>query len=142
LENTVLLEDFPEAIPAGWHLRFAAAADGVKPMGSLRGECITMTPFIQRLTLPLAGFFHGRVRVTGFRSLAQTENFLWGASGGGQFASLERYPRSHIGAWAPNQEESYGFLVTIHHASSGPIETTKGLFARRVAAWFARRARS
>lgn len=107
----------PEAIDAAPDSRLEPATSqyGHAGAGSLPGDVqFSQTPFEQRISMPLAGLWHGHMQVTGFASFDSMENVLWGPPASGNLSARGVTSQSHVGVWAPDQNQSYGLTLTLH----------------------------
>jgi hypothetical protein len=85
----------------------------------LAGEVrISQTPFAQQVSMPLARFWHGHMQITGFTSSDSMENLLWGPPASGNLPARGVTTQSHIGVWAPGQNQSYGLTLTLHRGAA------------------------
>jgi hypothetical protein len=70
------------------------------------------TPFIDQVRLPVAAWWHGRVRLTGFESDVTTANFVLGLPGAGTLTSLSLTGSGHLATKAPPSDQLVGMHLT------------------------------
>jgi hypothetical protein len=78
------------------------------------------TPFVDQVRLPLATFWRGRVKLTGFESDVTTANFVLGLPGQGALHSLSAFGNAFIATHAPPSDQLAGIHMTF---SWRPAET-------------------
>lgn len=93
---------------------------------------ITQTPFTQQISMPIARLWSGHMQITGFARCDSMENLLWGPPGSGNFPAAGNPMRTHVGVWAPNQDQSYGFTLILHRGAPGggenPLRPNQWIF--------------
>jgi hypothetical protein len=70
------------------------------------------TPFVDQVRLPLATFWHGRVKLTGFESDVTTANFVLGLPGQGALHSLSAFGNAFIATHTPPSDQLAGIHMT------------------------------
>lgn len=102
--------------------------------GPLSGAVrISQTPFVQQISMPLARIWGGHVQVKGFASFDSMENLLWGLPASGNLPARSVTTQSHVGVWAPSQEQSFGLTLTLHRGGQGTFG-----YALRPGEWICR----
>jgi hypothetical protein len=122
------LEQAPPSGPiAAWTLP-ASYRDPVHR--SILGNAVQVseTPFDQQYQMAFGSFLHGRIRLDGLGTVSIMESFLRGLPGSGSLPSRSATPLGHTGMSAPSVNNTYGFSLSLHHAS-----TEDGSSALRVA---------
>ena len=71
------------------------------------------TPFVDQVRLPLAAFWNGRVKLTGFESDVTTANFVLGLPGQGALHSLSAFGNAFIATHTPPSDQLAGINMTI-----------------------------
>jgi len=71
------------------------------------------TPFVDQVRLPLATFWNGRVKLTGFESDVTTANFVLGLPGQGSLHNLSAFGNAFIAMHAPPSDQLAGINMTI-----------------------------
>jgi hypothetical protein len=89
---------------------------------------VSETGFDQQYQMAFGSFLHGRIRLDGLGTVSVMESFLRGLPGSGSLPSRSATPPGRTGMSAPSVNNSYGFCLSLHHAS---IED--GSFALRIA---------
>lgn len=72
------------------------------------------TPFIDQVRLPMAAFWGGRLRLTGFESDVTTANFVMGLPGAGTLHSLSLMGSGHLATHAPPSDQLVGMHLTFY----------------------------
>ena len=70
------------------------------------------TPFVDQVRLPLATFWRGRVKLTGFESDVTTANFVLGLPGQGALHSLSAFGNAFIATHTPPSDQLAGIHMT------------------------------
>jgi len=70
------------------------------------------TPFVDQVRLPLATFWRGRVKLTGFESDVTTANFVLGLPGQGALHSLSAFGNAFLATHAPPSDQVTGIHMT------------------------------
>jgi hypothetical protein len=70
------------------------------------------TPFVDQVRLPLATFWNGRVKLTGFESDVTTANFVLGLPGQGALHNLSAFGNAFIATHTPPSDQLAGIHVT------------------------------
>jgi hypothetical protein len=70
------------------------------------------TPFVDQVRLPLATFWNGRVKLTGFESDVTTANFVLGLPGQGSLHSLSAFGNAFIATHTPPSDQLAGINMT------------------------------
>jgi len=78
------------------------------------------TPFVDQVRLPLATFWRGRLKLTGFESDVTTANFVLGLPGQGALHSLSAFGNAFIATHTPPSDQLAGIHMTF---SWRPAET-------------------
>jgi len=84
------------------------------------------TPFVDQVRLPLATFWRGRVKLTGFESDVTTANFVLGLPGQGALHSLSAFGNAFIATHTPPSDQLAGIHMTFswHSASTESNENS------------------
>ena len=72
------------------------------------------TPFVDQVRLPLATFWRGRVKLTGFESDVTTANFVFGLPGQGALHSLSAFGNAFIATHTPPSDQLAGIHMTFY----------------------------
>ena len=101
------------------------------------GLQLSETPFDQQYQLVFGSFLHGRIRLDGIGTVSVMERFLRGLPGSGSLPSNSATSPGHVGVSAPSVNNTYGFSLSLHHASieDGPSALS---VARRLGSLFKR----
>ena len=78
---------------------------------------VSETPFDQQYQMAFGSFLHGRIRLDGVGTVSVMECFLRGLPGSGSLPSKSSTPLGHTGISAPAVNSTYGFSLSLHHAS-------------------------
>ena len=78
---------------------------------------ISETPFDQQFQMVFGSFLHGRIRIDGLGTVSVMESFLRGLPGSGSLPSKSTTQLGHTGMGAPSVNNTYGFSLSLHHAS-------------------------
>ena len=78
------------------------------------------TPFVDQVRLPLATFWRGRVKLTGFESDVTTANFVLGLPGQGALHSLNAFGNAFLATHTPPSDQLAGIHMTF---SWRPVST-------------------
>jgi hypothetical protein len=78
---------------------------------------VSETPFDQQYEMAFGSFLHGRIRLDGLGTISVMESFLRGLPGSGSLPSKSATPVGHTGLSAPAMNSTYGFSLSLHHAS-------------------------
>lgn len=78
---------------------------------------VSETPFDQQYEMAFGSFLHGRIRLDGLGTVSVMESFLRGLPGSGSLPSKSATPMGHTGLSAPAMNSTYGFSLSLHHAS-------------------------
>ncbi|SRR5712692_793307 len=78
---------------------------------------VSETPFNQQYQMAFGSFLHGRIRLDGLGTVSVMESFLRGLPGSGSLPSRSATPLGHTGMNAPSVNNTYGFSLSLHHAS-------------------------
>ena len=70
------------------------------------------TPFVDQVRLPLATFWRGRVKLTGFESDVTTANFVLGLPGQGALHSLSAFGNAFLATHTPPSDQLTGIHMT------------------------------
>lgn len=70
------------------------------------------TPFVDQVRLPLATFWRGRVKLTGFESDVTTANFVLGLPGQGALHSLNAFGNAFLATHTPPSDQLAGIHMT------------------------------
>ena len=70
------------------------------------------TPFVDQVRLPLATFWRGRVKLTGFESDVTTANFVLGLPGQGALHSLSAFGNAFVATHTPPSDQLAGIHMT------------------------------
>lgn len=70
------------------------------------------TPFVDQVRLPLATFWNGRVKLTGFESDVTTANFVLGLPGQGALHNLSAFGNAFVATHTPPSDQLAGIHVT------------------------------
>jgi hypothetical protein len=111
------LQQAPPLAPiAAWTLP-ASYSDPVHR--SILGNAVQVseTPFDQQYEMAFGSFLHGRIRLDGLGTVSVMESFLRGLPGSGSLPSKSATPMGHTGLSAPAMNSTYGFSLSLHHAS-------------------------
>lgn len=81
------------------------------------------TPFVDQVRLPLATFWRGRVKLTGFESDVTTANFVLGLPGQGALHSLNAFGNAFLATHTPPSDQLTGIHMTF---SWRPASTESG----------------
>jgi hypothetical protein len=71
------------------------------------------TPFVDQVRLPLATFWSGRVKLTGFESDITTANFVLGLPGQGSLHNLSAFGNAFVATHTPPSDQIAGINMTI-----------------------------
>jgi len=71
------------------------------------------TPFVDQVRLPLATFWSGRVKLTGFESDVTTANFVLGLPGQGSLHTLSAFGNAFIATHTPPSDQLAGIHLTL-----------------------------
>jgi len=77
------------------------------------------TPFVDQVRLPLATFWRGRVKLTGFESDVTTANFVLGLPGQGALHSLSAFGNAFIATHTPPSDQLAGIHMTFSWRPAG-----------------------
>lgn len=77
------------------------------------------TPFVDQVRLPLATFWNGRLKFTGFESDVTTANFVLGLPGQGALHTLSAFGNAFIATHTPPSDQLAGINVTFSFRPSG-----------------------
>ena len=77
------------------------------------------TPFVDQVRLPLATFWNGRVKFTGFESDVTTANFVLGLPGQGALHTLSAFGNAFIATHTPPSDQLAGINVTFSFRPTG-----------------------
>ncbi|GEM_PF-2779374 len=69
------------------------------------------TPFVDQVRLPLATFWNGRVKLTGFESDVTTANFVLGLPGQGSLHNLSAFGNAFLATHTPPSDQLGGINV-------------------------------
>jgi hypothetical protein len=78
---------------------------------------VSETAFDQQYQMAFGSFLHGRIRLDGLGTVSVMESFLRGLPGSGSLSSKSATPLGHAGMSAPSVNNTYGFSLSLHHAS-------------------------
>jgi hypothetical protein len=78
---------------------------------------VSETPFDQQFEMAFGSFLHGRIRLDGIGTVSVMESFLRGLPGSGSLPFKSATPVGHTGLSTPSVNNTYGFSLTLHHAS-------------------------
>lgn len=87
---------------------------------SLLGNAVyvSQTPFDQQYEMALGSFLHGRIRLDGLGTVSAMDTFLRGLPGSGNLLGRFAAPTGHPGVSAPSVNNTYGFSISLHHATT------------------------
>jgi len=87
------------------------------------------TPFVDQVRLPLAAFWHGRVKLVGFESDVTTANFVMGLPGQGALHNLSAFGgNGFLAVHTPPSDQLAGIHMTISwHAGEVESGDSSGL---------------
>ena len=87
------------------------------------------TPFVDQVRLPLATFWHGRVKLTGFESDVTTANFVMGLPGQGALHNLSAFGgNGFLAVHTPPSDQLAGIHMTFSwHATEAESGESSGL---------------
>lgn len=95
---------------------FDRAALSPAPPGTIRrmesAFSCNDTPFVDQVRLPLATFWRGRVKLTGFESDVTTANFVLGLPGQGALHSLNAFGNAFLATHTPPSDQLAGIHMT------------------------------
>jgi len=77
------------------------------------------TPFVDQVRLPLATFWRGRVKLTGFESDVTTANFVLGLPGQGALHSLNAFGNAFLATHTPPSDQLAGIHMTFSWRAAG-----------------------
>lgn len=77
------------------------------------------TPFVDQVRLPLATFWNGRVKLTGFESDVTTANFVLGLPGQGALHNLSAFGNAFVATHTPPSDQLAGIHVTFSFRPTG-----------------------
>jgi hypothetical protein len=98
---------------------------------------VSETPFDQQYEMAFGSFLHGRIRLDGLGTVSVMESFLRGLPGSGSLPSKSATPMGHTGLSAPAMNSTYGFSLSLHHASIEDGSSALRI-ARRLGSFFRR----
>jgi hypothetical protein len=98
---------------------------------------VSETPFDQQYEMVFGSFLHGRIRLDGLGTVSVMERFLRGLPGSGSLPSNSPTLPGHVGVSAPSVNSTYGFSLSLHHASIEDGSSALGV-ARRLGSLFKR----
>ena len=96
---------------------------------------ISETPFDQQYQMAFGSFLHGRIRIDGVGTVSVMESFLRGLPGSGSLPSKSVTSMGHVGVSRPALNSTYGFSLSLHHASIEDGSSALGI-ARRLGSFF------
>lgn len=86
------------------------------------------TPFIDQVRLPLATFWGGRLKLTGFESDVTTANFVLGLPGQGALHNLSAFGNAFLATHTPPSDQLAGIHMTFTwHGSAVESDDSRGL---------------
>ena len=86
------------------------------------------TPFVDQVRLPLATFWGGRLKLTGFESDVTTANFVLGLPGQGALHNLSAFGNAFLATHTPPSDQLAGLHMTFTwHGSSVDSGDNSGL---------------
>jgi hypothetical protein len=77
------------------------------------------TPFVDQVRLPLATFWNGRLKLTGFESDVTTANFVLGLPGQGALHNLSAFGNAFIATHTPPSDQLAGIHLTFSFRPTG-----------------------
>ena len=131
------LEQAPTSPPAATWILPASYSDPAHRPILGNAVQISETPFDQQYQMAFGSFLHGRIRLDGIGTVSVMESFLRGLPGSGSLPSKSATPLGHTGISAPAVNSTYGFSLSLHHASIEDGSSALRI-ARRLGSFFRR----
>ena len=112
LHISLMPEIMPSYMPAGFTRNAWKTAPNTIGRMEAAFYC-NDTPFVDQVRFPLATFWNGRVKLTGFESDVTTANFVLGLPGQGSLHNLSAFGNAFIATHTPRSDQLAGINMTI-----------------------------